>query len=54
MKEFFEQYGGAVVVATAIVGLVAIITVLVKTDATGVIYSAFKGLLDSFNTKVAF
>lgn len=54
MKEFFEQYGGAVVVATAIVALAALIGVLFKTDASGVIYGAFKGLLESFNAKVTF
>lgn len=53
MKEFFEQYGGVVITATAIIAIVAIITVLAKSDASGVIYNAFKGLIDSFVTKTA-
>lgn len=53
MKEFFEQYGGVVITATAIIAIVAIITVLAKSDASGVIYNAFKGLIDSFVTETA-
>lgn len=53
MKEFFEQYGGVVITATAIIAIVAIIGLLAVANANGVIYSAFQGLIDSFVSKTA-
>lgn len=51
VKEFFEQYGGVVITATAIIAIVAIIGLLAAANANGVIYGAFKNLIDSFVSK---
>lgn len=46
MQKIFEEYGGVIVVAVAIVALIAIVTALVGTD--GVIRDAFESLVDQF------
>lgn len=48
MKEIFEQYGGVLITVTAIVAVVAIVTVLIGTGEGSVVYDAFHDLLTNF------
>lgn len=45
MKEIIEHFGSAVVAFAAVIALVALVTVLIGTDATSVVGQAFNALI---------
>lgn len=51
MDEIFKQYGGPIITVIAIVALIAIVTLLLTTDAGGIVISTFKNLIDKFQQK---
>ncbi len=51
MQKIFEEYGGVIIVAIAIVALIAVVTLLVGGEGGGWIGNAFEGLINSFLTK---
>ncbi len=48
MKEIFEQYGGVLITVTAIVAVVAIVSLLIGTGEGSIVYKAFHDLLTNF------
>lgn len=45
MEEFMKQYGGAIITVVAILALITVIVVVIKSDATN---SAFQNLITNF------
>lgn len=48
MKEIFQEYGGILITVVAILALIAVITAVIGSDATGPIGLAFSRLIDNF------
>lgn len=52
MEEIFKQYGGPIITALVVVGIVAIVGILLATTGTGgVIIEAFRKLITEFQGK---
>lgn len=51
MQKIFEEYGGVIIVAIAIVALIAVVTLLVGGEGGGWIGDAFEGLITNFMNK---
>lgn len=52
MDEIFKQYGGAILAASVVVALIAIVTFLLKSG--GPVADIFNQLIDKFASKVDF
>ncbi len=48
MQDILKEYGPAIISVVAILGLVAILSVVLSTSETGVVRVAFEGLLNNF------
>lgn len=54
MKEVFQEYGGVIVTIVAIVALISVITALIGTEESGIVYEAFSNLINNFIQKAGF
>ena len=51
MQKVFEEYGGVIVVALAIVALIAVVDMMFAGDGSGWMEEAFDTIIDKFLTK---
>ena len=50
MKVLFEEYAPIIITIIAVVALIAIIQLLLKADASGVVYQAFAAVMEKLKT----
>lgn len=48
MDEIFKQYGSTIITVLAIVAVIGIITLVIGTDTTSLVYKAFSDLISNF------
>ena len=48
MDEIFKQYGSTIITVLAIVAVIGIITLVIGTDTTSLVYKAFSDLIGNF------
>ena len=48
MDEIFKQYGSTIITVLAIVAVIGIITLVIGSDTTSLVYKAFKDLIEGF------
>ena len=54
MEEIFKQYGGPIITALVVVGIVVIVGILLAVTGTDtVIFTAFKNLISQFQGKAS-
>lgn len=51
MQKIFEEYGGVIVTVIAVVALIGLVTVLMNSEAGGVLYDAFQNIVQTFVDK---
>lgn len=50
MDEIFKQYGATIITVLAIVAVIGIITLVIGSDTSSLVYKAFSDLISNFYT----
>ncbi len=48
MDEIFKQYGSTIITVLAIVAVIGIITLVIGSDTSSIVYQAFSKLIENF------
>ena len=48
MDEIFKQYGSTIITVLAIVAVIGIITLVIGSDTSSIVYNALKDLIEGF------